>query len=220
MKILTLNINRNQTLIQDALKQYKQYDILNQETKHITKNQLEQLEKIFNIHTNHSRPINPNHAGTLTAIKKSDNIINITNVNEHIDDKLQGRLSNTKFEYNNTTIYMINIYATCSEPGKYHFYKSLEKYLKNTKEENIILAGDFNLTYNDIDRNAHCKAKNIKHTQEILVNIIKLNKLSDTFRIKYPKNKLYTYFQNLSAQRLDRIYVSQGLNTRIKKHKN
>ena len=74
MKIITLNINRKKTQIKEYLKQYNNYKIICfQETTYLTHTELENIEKVSNMHTFFSAPEKPNHCGVLTLISKTDN---------------------------------------------------------------------------------------------------------------------------------------------------
>ena len=107
---------------------------------------------------------------------------------------------------------LINVYAPAISTQRHLFFDSLLSKIENHSfNNNLILAGDFNITVEDIDITGTKGTNRIGRTE--LRNIIETFKLKDAFRALYP-TKIETTFQNKTisrAARLDRIYVSDHL---------
>ena len=92
------------------------------------------------------------------------------------------------------------------------FFDSLLSKIENHSfNNNLILAGDFNITVEDIDITGTKGTSRIGRPE--LRNIIETFKLKDAFRTLFP-TKIETTFQNKTisrAARLDRVYVSDHL---------
>ena len=107
---------------------------------------------------------------------------------------------------------LINVYAPAISTQRHLFFDSLLSKIENHSfNNNLILAGDFNITVEDIDITGTKGTNRIGRPE--LRNIIETFKLKDAFRALYP-TKIETTFQNKTisrAARLDRIYVSDHL---------
>jgi exodeoxyribonuclease-3 len=111
-------------------------------------------------------------------------------------------------------------------PYKMEVYKKLLNLFKEISNENIILAGDFNIAHNEIDVfNFKQNYKNTMFTPEEREQITKIIGLGyiDTFRYKYPEKKAYTWWPYMSdlrerdiGWRIDYIFVSNSLKPLIK----
>jgi exodeoxyribonuclease-3 len=107
--------------------------------------------------------------------------------------------------------------------SKKSFYESLIRYLKKVKDENVIIAGDFNIAHTEKDLSASelSKSKNFKVEKGIIDKIIAIG-FEDTFRLlnkdkvsfsswKSSKNK-----DSNTGARLDYFFVSKSLSDSVK----
>ena len=93
--------------------------------------------------------------------------------------------------------------------------QKLISYLQNLNYKNrqLIIARDFNLVLNRIDRTGHFSpSKNDKiFFQKLLSNF----DLIDSYRYLYPNTKTFSFSRSQSISRLDRIYVPSSLTIKI-----
>jgi len=109
---------------------------------------------------------------------------------------------------------------------KLEVYNHLIKYLKNIKNKNIILAGDFNIAHKDIDlARPKQNQNNIMFTPEERQQIDKIINLGfiDTFRQFYKEGGHYTWWPYMAnarqrnlGWRIDYIFISKGLAQQLK----
>ena len=93
--------------------------------------------------------------------------------------------------------------------------KTLTSYLHKLdyKNNKAIIAGDFNLVTNPIDRTGHFTRNTIDKIifQKLLSNF----DLIDSYCYLYPYSKTFSFSRSHSTSRLDRIYISSSLTSKI-----
>ena len=93
--------------------------------------------------------------------------------------------------------------------------KTLTSFLHNFDYKNnlIIIAGDFNLVLNPIDRTGHFTPNT---NDKILFQTILSNfDLIDSYRSLYPHSKTFSFSRSLPISKLDRIYIPSSLISKI-----
>ena len=144
----------------------------------------------------------PNNKSNGTAILYFSQTIKCNNV-LYFDE---GRTIILDLSQNLFKFTLINVYVPTNSTQRPLFFDSLLTKIENyTSNNNIILAGDFNITLEDKDITGY-KGKNRIGRPE-LQNIINTFRLKDAFRTLYP-SKIETTFQNKTlfrASRIDRI---------------
>lgn len=100
------------------------------------------------------------------------------------------------------------------------------KYLKRLKNENVILAGDFNIAHNEIDlARPKQNRKNIMFTDEERAQLDKIKNLGfiDSFRKFNQESGNYTWWPYMSdcrernlGWRIDYVFVSASLAPKLK----
>lgn len=109
---------------------------------------------------------------------------------------------------------------------KINFYKRLQKRLQEfDKNDNVIIAGDFNVAKDEIDLTAPKRNEgDIGFHPEERENLKELERLGfyDLFRFKYPEKQLFTWwdhktraFERNSGWRLDYIFGSENVKTNL-----
>ena len=92
-------------------------------------------------------------------------------------------------------------------------------YIKSNNLQNIIWSGDFNFVTSPLDRNSHTMnyvdEEAVEPWQELERNL----EISDSFRYLSPRKLIYTYTHTnkISRSRIDRVYLSRNLLTRLEK---
>ena len=93
--------------------------------------------------------------------------------------------------------------------------KTLTFYLHKLdyKNNKVIIAGDFNLVTNLIDRTGHFTPNTIDKIlfQKLLSNL----NLIDSYRYLYPYSKSFSFSRSHPTSRLDHIYISSSLTSKI-----
>ena len=93
--------------------------------------------------------------------------------------------------------------------------KTLISYLHKLdyKNNKVIIAGDFNLVTNPIDRTRHFTPNTIDKIlfQKLLSNL----DFIDSYRYVYPYSKTFSFSRSHTTSRLDRIYISSSLTSKI-----
>ena len=107
---------------------------------------------------------------------------------------------------------LLNIYVPTNATQRVIFLDSLFLKIQNhTNRNHLIMAGDFNITLQDIDITGIKGHLRIGRPE--LQNIVSSFRLNDAFRTLFP-NKIETTFENKNikrAARLDRIYASEHI---------
>ena len=109
---------------------------------------------------------------------------------------------------------IINVYSpTNSTQRRFYFDELFKKLERFNSHKNIIIAGDFNITLEELDIQGGSGRQRIGRLE--LKNIVDTYHLIDAFREKNP-DAVETTFENkthLRSARLDRIYVSNEIPT-------
>ena len=209
LQILSLNISglRKKTIfLKHLINQYKPDIICLQETninddyfrnKSIYELGADKENSFFNY---------PNNESNGTAVLYFSPTLKCNNV-LYFDE---GRTIILDLSQNLCKFTLINVYVPTTSSQRPLFFDSLlTKIENNTSNNNIILAGDFNITLEDKDITGNKGNNRIGRPE--LQNIIDTFRLKDAFRTLYP-SRIETTFQNKSlnrASRIDRIYVSE-----------
>jgi len=110
---------------------------------------------------------------------------------------------------------------------KLEVYKHVLKLLKKIKNRHLVIVGDFNIAHEEIDL-ARPKANlnNVMFTPEErqqIGELLKTDKLLDSYRFKHPKGNKYTwwpYFANARARdlgwRIDYVFISESMKKQLK----
>ena len=144
-----------------------------------------------------------------TAILQTSNRWTIT---QHTSDNTSGRVTTAVITNNATTHTLINIYAPSLASKRPTFYEQLNNTL-STVSNNVILAGDFNITLDDKDIKGKDIGPQRKGRPELQI-IVNTHNLKDSYREIHKIDTDITH-KNLAidrAARIDRIYVN---NTQI-----
>ena len=108
-------------------------------------------------------------------------------------------------------VYIVNIYApsgTAKRTEREHFYNVEVPQLLQTGHGEIIIGGDFNCVLDPADTTGHF------YTSRALTEMVRELHLKDTW--KQDQNRpAYTHYSNTGASRIDRIYVSSDIATKI-----
>ena len=126
----------------------------------------------------------------------------------------EGRVISTRIQSNQKQKMLINTYAPTNPTERIAFYDDLLHSLGTNKNEEIVLAGDFNITLNDIDILGTSGKQ--RHGRIELLRLTQMLGVKDAFRDIYKDKRDFTY-ENAStkrASRIDHIYVSR--NCRVK----
>ena len=127
------------------------------------------------------------------------------------------------FRITNTSDVVVALYAPSGilkdrQELRQNFFRKLRKLrgLHTTREDNIILLGDFNNTLKAIDRSTNDPRE--KEAKSELENLIQQFDLEDHWRLQNPNEKLYTHYHGRThtCARLDRAYTNIKLRTSIK----
>ena len=105
---------------------------------------------------------------------------------------------------------LINTYTPTNPTERIAFYDDLLHSLGTNKNEEIVLAGDFNITLNDIDILGTSGKQ--RHGRIELLRLTQMLGVKDAFRDIYKDKRDFTY-ENAStkrASRIDHIYVSRN----------
>ena len=206
LKILSLNISglRNKTcFLKQIIYKYKPDVICLQETnisdKYFENKALYDLgldkdKCVFNYPSTKSN-------GTAILCTSRDIKINYTLCLD------EGRTIILKVKKDKINYTIVNVYAPTNHSQRPAYFMDLFSHLENTNNlQNLIIAGDFNITLEDIDIQGESGSQRIGRVE--LQNIVDTYRLNDAFRIKHP-GKIETTYENKThnrSARLDRIY--------------
>ena len=130
---------------------------------------------------------------------------------------VKGRLLIVKAEIKGVVLCFINLYGPNQGSERVGIFNLLNNELQNYHQEQLIFGGDFNCTLDfTVDRTSE-----EPHPQSArsLRNIIMQMDLLDAWRVKHPQARQYTWVRvsnnRVSAARLDRIYISKNLSSRL-----
>ena len=143
-----------------------------------------------------------------TAILCTSSVFRINNA-EYFDE---GRSIFLQFQINEINYTIVNVYAPTIPTQRHHYFNELFTHLESTRNcQNFIIAGDFNITLEEIDIIGERGNQRIGRSE--LKNLVDTFTLNDAFRIKHPFQREITFenkTHNRSA-RLDRIYCSNNI---------
>ena len=143
-----------------------------------------------------------------TAILCISSVFKINNA-EYFDE---GRSIILQIQINEMNYTIVNVYAPTNPTQRHHYFNELFTQLESTRNsKNLIIAGDFNITLEEIDITGESGNQRIGRIE--LKNLVDILKLNDAFRIKHPFQRETTFeskTHNRSA-RLDRIYFSENI---------
>ena len=137
-----------------------------------------------------------------------------------IHNSADGRILILELCIQGTNFKLINLYAPNNEGEQKAFYlnvKNLLNKLKITPEDNVLMGGDFNITFNnDLERKGGERKKS--KISEIMEEIALDAELHDIWRVKNPNTKRYTWRQKTPpiASRLDYWFISDTLHDFVK----
>ena len=130
---------------------------------------------------------------------------------------LKNRIQSLKLTHNQTTYLILNCYlpsgnSAYSIRNRVTTLNVMSNYLDKEKFDHLILAGDFNMVLQQIDKANHLIRHEDHHK---LTAILESFSLFDSYRSIYPNNRCYSYARSNTASRLDRIYTSRSLSDSI-----
>ena len=142
-----------------------------------------------------------------TAILKTSNRWDMT---PSKTDSPIGRFSSAIITNKTETYRLVNIYGPAQRGNKQTFYKDLDDTL-STFKENIILAGDFNVTLENRDIKGHTVDENNLIGRAELQSLVNTHNLKDSYREIDNENTDMTYTNKHinRSSRIDRIYVNK-----------
>uniref|UniRef100_A0A4W6F6F5 Reverse transcriptase domain-containing protein n=1 Tax=Lates calcarifer TaxID=8187 RepID=A0A4W6F6F5_LATCA len=130
---------------------------------------------------------------------------------------VKGRLLVVRASIEDSVYCFVNIYAPNSGRERVRFYTQLKNELIMHQEEYIIIGGDFNCTL-DFTADRIGEEPHPQSSQTLSNAMLHLD-LLDSFRIKHPRSRQYTWVRvcnnQVCAARLDRIYISETLSPRL-----
>lgn len=151
-------------------------------------------------------------AGVAVLFKSTVNVTILSNI-----EIVKGRLQIVRARINNSTFCFVNIYAPNQGTERLAFFSLLKTELIKYHQDQLVIGGDFNCTTDFImDRTGE---EPHPQSSQSLNSIITQLDLLDTWRVKNPQARQYTWVRvnknSVCAARLDRIYISQNLTSRL-----
>ena len=176
--------------------------------------QHQQLSHFLHQHTLLAYP-NTDHSLTPTIAHKQGTLILINTKHIHLTSQtitshliLPNYIQSIFFTLSNINYTLINCYLPSGKT-------SLTSYLQNLDFKNnyVIIAGDFNLVLNPINRTGHYTPNTNDKIlfQKILTNF----DLTDSYRYLYLNSRTFSFSRSFPTSRLDRIYISSPLIAKI-----
>ena len=208
--IITLNVNG----LNDDGKRLKIFQIIQNKKSHITllqetHSKPEQTTKWEKEWEGLSYWETPKSSGVAILFRKDLQIEQL-----QIDKDEEGRILTISFAYEKQIFQITNIYAPTKPPLRIKFYKKLCKHLEKNNNNNLILAGDFNMV-EDIYLDRQGGTPSDSHLLGIthLQNIKEKHSLKDTWRKKKHTKIAFTYhnYNQTIHSRIDRIYATKNL---------
>ena len=204
--------------IESILEQASKVKILNLQETHLSLQEDEppSFKKLKHIyHIVHSfAPINDRGAGICIFVNKTENIV----IQEEL---LEGRLVylSLKSEASEESKNIFSFYGKSRNnitEWTSHINLIRSKIMQN-KLDNVIILGDFNFVTMRIDRNSHALNVIDNAALQVWSDLEEECVLLDSFRVTSPKRIIYTYSHTdkKSKSRLDRIYVTADLATKV-----
>ena len=192
-----------------------------QETHTIQHQQLSQ----FSHRNNFLTYSNTDHSLTPQAMHRQGTLIIINTQHIHLNSQMTSShlllpIQSLSFTLTDIKYVLINCYLPSGKTAKQKTQrikaiKTLTSFLHKFDYKNniIIIVGDFNLVLNPIDRTGHFTPNT---NDKILFQTILSNfDLIDSYRSLYPHSKILSFSRSLPISRLDRIYISSSLISKI-----
>ena len=170
---------------------------------------------------------NTDHSLTPTIAHKQETLILKNTKHIHLISQiitshliLPNYIQSISFTLSNINYTLINCYlpsgkTSIQTSNRIKAIKTLTSYLQNLdfKINCVIIAGDFNLVLNPIDRTGHYTPNTNDKIlfQKILTNF----DLTDSYRYLYPNSRTFSFSRSFPTSRLDRIYISSPLLAKI-----
>ena len=134
-----------------------------------------------------------------------------------VQNVVPNRVQVIKFKSHKDVTLLVNLYMPSGKSfdrrqQRVEILTSLEIFLQSESYDSLILAGDFNLTLCQIDSTAPLVRSVDYHA---LKSFIERENLVDVFRILNPKTKIFSYNRKNASSRLDRIYISNSMQSRL-----
>ena len=151
-------------------------------------------------------------AGVAVLLRKDANIKVLSST-----EVVKGRLLIVRAELEGSVFCFVNVYAPNRGTERVGFFTLLKNEIRNYHHDLIILGGDFNCTLDfTVDRTSE---EPHPQSSQSLNSVIAHLDLLDTWRVKHPQSRQYTWVRvsnnRVSAARLDRIYISKSLSSRL-----
>ena len=128
-----------------------------------------------------------------------------------------GRTILTNFEFNSEYYSVVSVYAPNIENLRTTFLKNLCEFIRQNalNENNVVIAGDFNVCIRQIDRFPQKSVKD--QTARCFTDLLKKCNLHDSWVEKYPEKTRFTYYDKTHRcySRLDYILLSECLSKDI-----
>ena len=130
---------------------------------------------------------------------------------------VKGRALIVKAEIHHAAFVFVNVYAPNHGPDRVRLFSTLVNELQKYHDEQIIMGGDFNCTLDfTLDRtHEEPHPQSSLHLKNITTHLDRL----DTWRVKHPCARQYSWVRvsnnRVSVARLDRVYISRGLSSRL-----
>ena len=156
--------------------------------------------------------------GTLVILNTNQIHLNTQMISPHII--LPNYIQSLSFTLSDNNYTLINCYLPSGKTSfqtshRIKAIKTLSSYLHNLdfKNRHLIIAGDFNPVIIKIDRTGHFTPNT---NDKILFQTILSNfDLIDSYRFLYPHSKTFSFSRLQPISRLDRIYISSPLISKI-----
>lgn len=155
-----------------------------------------------------------NHARGVAVLIKPGFDVDVLDVTNDIN----GRMLLLELNIQGTPFNVMNIYAPNTESSQFHFYHFIKRTLNTNinPANNILIGGDFNINFdNDLDKKGGNIIRTAMHDTiiKIIQGILSFFQLNDTWRVKNPQIKRFTWRQKTPPihSRLDYWLISDAL---------
>ena len=151
-------------------------------------------------------------AGVAVLLRKNVHVTVLSST-----EVVKGRLLIVRAEIEGSVVCFVNIYAPNQGTDRVVFFTLLKNEVRKYHQDQFIIGGDFNCTLDfTVDRTSE---EPHPQSSQSLHSIITHLDLLDTWRVKHPQTRQYTWVRvgngRVSAARLDRIYISKSLSSRL-----
>lgn len=214
MKVASLNVrgltNAEKRCVLFDWAYTQKIDILCLQETFCTLNSVDCFNKDWNGISYHALSDSPHSRGCAILIKKD---FKFSLLDEHASS--DGRRILINIKHNSTNYCLVNLYAPNIASNRILFLKISENFIReySCNNMNTIVCGDFNCTLNINDRKSFKSDATSKHLKNLMFNL----NLIDSFRIKNPDARGFTYFNSNSniQSRIDYMLTSTHLNTTL-----